>query len=199
MATKIALVGTHGIGKTTIAHGLSFVMKLKGKNVELIAEVARTSPLPINENTTLESQLWIISTQKKREIEAEARSDFIICDRSLLDNYAYYQLAVEKSGKRDPYPHTKGEIFDWMKTYDLLLFLRPDIPLVNDGVRSVDLDFQDSIHDMVLELIAEYQRETGKVLPIIRSGASEFQCKDDIFENPDTLIKIMDVLGNLKY
>jgi len=47
---KIALIGTHGTGKTTLAHELTAESKKRGIHTEFLGELARECPLPINEN-----------------------------------------------------------------------------------------------------------------------------------------------------
>jgi len=41
---KIALVGTHGVSKTTLAYELAGILKRRGKTVELLTEIARDAP-----------------------------------------------------------------------------------------------------------------------------------------------------------
>ena len=38
---KVALVGTHGVGKTTVAYELGGAIKRRGRTVELLTEIAR--------------------------------------------------------------------------------------------------------------------------------------------------------------
>ena len=89
---KLALIGTHGVGKTTLAYDVCALLKKQGQNVELVTEVARRCPFPVNEGTTLEAQLWILHTQIADELAAAQRAQTVICDRSVLDNYCYLIL-----------------------------------------------------------------------------------------------------------
>ena len=66
---KIALIGTHGTGKTTIAHELVAKLKKQKINADFLGELARHCPFPINEGTTKKSQLWIILNQILKEFE----------------------------------------------------------------------------------------------------------------------------------
>ena len=43
---KIALIGTHGTGKTTLAHELVVTLKKQRKAAEFLAEVVRKNPFP---------------------------------------------------------------------------------------------------------------------------------------------------------
>ena len=60
---KIAFIGTHGVGKTTLCYDLAAALKKHGAVVDIVKEVARLSPLPINRQTSLDAQMWILSTQ----------------------------------------------------------------------------------------------------------------------------------------
>ena len=56
---KVAFIGTHGVGKTTLAYGLAMRLKQLGANVGFLEEVARRCPFPINEETSLQAQVLI--------------------------------------------------------------------------------------------------------------------------------------------
>lgn len=145
---KIAFVGTHGVGKTTLCYELAALLKKHGLDVELVKEVARSCPLPINRETSLLAQLWILHSQIAREIEMEARHGVVICDRSVLDNYAYM---LHASG---PQPAAERIVDDWISSYTLLF----RVPRVGrppaDGIRDVDLEFQVAIDDTLDRLLA---------------------------------------------
>ena len=81
---KIAFVGTHGVGKTTLCFDLAAQLKRLDLGVELVKEVARRCPLPINEQTTPDAQAWILHTQMAEELSAAASYEVVICDRSVL-------------------------------------------------------------------------------------------------------------------
>lgn len=146
---KLALIGTHGVGKTTLAYEVCSLLKKSHHNVELVAEVARQSPFPMNEETTLEGQLWILHAQIAAELEAAPRAPVVITDRAVLDNYCYL---VNKFGRQ---PHLETWLAWWMATYSLLIgipIIEESIP--RDGFRSEDRAFQLRIHDLLIELLA---------------------------------------------
>lgn len=70
---KVAFVGTHGVGKTTLCFDLAAQLKRLDLGVDIVKEVARRCPLPINEETTLDAQAWILHTQIAEEIEASSQ------------------------------------------------------------------------------------------------------------------------------
>ena len=151
---KIALVGTHGVGKTTVAYELAARLKRRWKTVELLTEIARECPFPLNDLATSTAYQWIIARQVQLEIEKSARADITVCDRSVLDNFAYYVRRCGAGGEE--YEGLKSFCYSWMKTYDLLVRLPITEPPVDDGFRSVDEGFQreiDQLCDVLFEPI----------------------------------------------
>ncbi len=146
---KLALIGTHGVGKTTLAYEVCTLLKKADQNVELVTEVARRSPFPVNEATTLEGQLWILHAQVATELEAASRAPNVICDRAVLDNYCYL---VNKFGRQ---PHLEQWLEWWMETYTLLVAVPPlTSGITADGFRSENVQFQKQIHEQLNLLLA---------------------------------------------
>lgn len=154
---KVALVGTHGVNKTTIAYELAGVLKRKGKTVELLTEIARECPFPLNEDATREAYQWIIARQVQLEIEKSPRADILVCDRSVLDNFAYYVRRYSKSVNE---AEALGAYCrSWIQTYDLLVRLPIGPPLAADGFRSTDEDFQREIDRLCDEMFDQNYNE----------------------------------------
>jgi AAA domain-containing protein len=146
---KLALIGTHGVGKTTLAYETCSLLKKAHYNVELVTEVARQSPFPVNAATTLEGQLWILHAQIAAELNASRRAPHIICDRSVLDNYCYL---VNKFGRQ---PQLEAWLEWWMESYALLVGVPSAFDEITpDGFRSEDRIFQRRIHDLLNELLS---------------------------------------------
>lgn len=146
---KIAFIGTHGVGKTTLCFELAAALKRDGVHVDLVKEVARLSPLPINQKTSLEAQTWIFATQMAEEIRASSAADVVVCDRSVLDNYAYLMLAFGRQLPLERFMH------HWMKGYDLLFKVPFGGVLAEDGVRDTDAFFAKAVDELVDRLLAE--------------------------------------------
>lgn len=140
-AFKIAFIGSHGVGKTTLCYGLAARLKTSDMLLEVVGEVARRCPLPINRSTTLAAQAWILHTQIAEELVAASRYDVVICDRSVLDNFVYLQLAAGE------YPHLDQLVDAWTRTYDLLVHVPILSELRADGIRSTDPSFQRAVQD----------------------------------------------------
>ncbi len=140
---KVALIGSHGVGKTTLCFELAARLKRRDVDVEMVREVARHCPLPINRQTSLQAQSWILHTQMAWEIEAEAAHELVLCDRSVLDNYCYLHHAAGRRPEWDPL------LRHWLTTYDLLVRVPISTRPRWDGVRDTDTGFQTAIESLL--------------------------------------------------
>jgi nicotinamide riboside kinase len=179
---KIALIGTHGTGKTTLAYDLTGELKKRGVNATMCTEVARRCPLPINRGGSFRGQLWIVVTQIKEEIEAEKDYDVIVCDRSVLDSYVYTYYIAPKDAEK-VWPVVK----EHLKTYDFL-FKTPMVDgyMVKDSIRDVDPAFQTDIDALMSRMLAEnkvpfFELPTENQLEFIKRkvGLNENACLYD--------------------
>ncbi len=137
MGVKIAIIGTHCTGKTTLMKQLVDYLKSKGKKADFVKEVVRDCPFPVNEKTTVKAQDWII----KKQIEEENKKtgyEFLVCDRSVLDCYAYL-FNLLKTDHKELY----SDVLDQLKTYDVLFLTKiKDDKIEADGFRSTDQQFR---------------------------------------------------------
>jgi nicotinamide riboside kinase len=168
---KIGFIGTHGVGKTTLCYGLAARLKARDVVLDIVHEVARRCPLPINERTSVAAQSWILHTQVCDELIASARHPVVICDRSVLDNYVYLLL----SGGRQP--ALDAMVSWWLGTYDRLIY----VPIVDeprdDGMRSTDVAFQRAVDERLLEEL------DARELPALRLQPAERARWLDIVED----------------
>jgi nicotinamide riboside kinase len=157
---KLAFIGSHGVGKTTLCYGLAARLKRRDVALEIVHEVARRSPLPINEATTVPAQRWILLTQIAEELVAGARYPVVLCDRSVLDNYIYLLLAAGSDAVFD------GLVARWLPSYDLLV----RVPVLDspspDGVRAADPAFQRAVDERLERELA------ARGLPVLRLAAA---------------------------
>ena len=175
---KVAFIGTHGVGKTTLCYDLAGALKRGSVSVDMVKEVARQSPLPINRKTSLDAQTWILMTQVAEEIRSKAYHDVVVCDRSALDNYAYMALAC---GRQRPFERFVGH---WMKTYDVLF----KVPIAGaasaDGIRDTDEFFMRSIDTLVDKLLAE-MKVPHQVLPAADRDRWIEQVREVVLKRPE--------------
>jgi thymidylate kinase len=155
---KIAIIGTHGVGKTTLAYQMVAEAKKRGKNACVIHEVARSCPFPLNDDFNVDGAHWIITSQINRELDAKAqKSDFIVCDRSAYDPICYLEarnFTVQNCIQLEAFA------YEWMKTYDHIFYSIPSWQkIVDDGIRSTDIDFQKTVDEQFLYFLSTFPNE----------------------------------------
>ena len=175
---KIAFIGTHGVGKTTLCYDLAGVLKRQDVHVDVVKEVARLSPLPINRQTSIEAQTWILMTQVAEEIRSGAYHEVVVCDRSVLDNYAYMMLACGRQ------PAFERFVAHWMKSYSLLFKVPISGAAAADGVRDTDEFFMRSIDQLVDRLLAE-MKIPHEVLPSGERAGWIDRVRDVVLRRPE--------------
>lgn len=156
---KVAFIGSHGIRKTTAAHGFANAMQRAGRSVEYGREVVRDNPLGINEGATGEAQLWVIVSQIRQELTLAPKSEVLVLDRGVMDNYAYYLRACEGDDRFAVEPMVR----EWSKTYDLVIRLLPDVDLSSDGVRSTSDAFRLEIEGILDDHLDAFVTEGARV------------------------------------
>ncbi len=161
---KIAFMGSHGVGKTTLCFDVAGRLKRLGLGVDLVKEVARSCPLPINRDTTLEAQAWILHTQIAEELAATAVYDVVICDRSVLDNYAYL---VQRMGRLPDYD---AVVARWMGSYDGLFKVPILHPPAFDGTRDTSGIFQSAVDRVIDDLLKDFNISYYRLDPSDRDG-----------------------------
>jgi nicotinamide riboside kinase len=151
-ARKIAFIGSHAVRKTNAVHSFAGAVGRSGRSVEVGREVVRFSPLGMNERATPEAQLWVIMAQIQQELELRNRADVLVLDRAVVDNFAYF---LRVTNGQDPFD-VSPLVARWSTTYDLFVRLRPDTPLLADGVRSTNQRFRNEIEKILDVIIPKY-------------------------------------------
>lgn len=144
MPKLVALIGTHGVGKTTI---FEYLKEEISGHVAFISDIARMCPFSVGETTTPRAQLWILREQIRREDLTEKA----ICDKSVIDHYAYFVYW---------YGH-RSKVETWLAPYALrydLVIKMPANPafLVDDGLRPTDVTFQQDVDRIIDGLLGTW-------------------------------------------
>ncbi|MCB2223610.1 MAG: ATP-binding protein [Actinobacteria bacterium] len=164
-AAKIAFIGSHSVRKTNAVHSFAGAVGRSGRSVEVGREVVRFNPLGLNEGATPEAQLWVLMSQIQQELELRNRTEVLVTDRAVVDNYAYY---LRVTGGGDPFD-VEPLVRNWSATYDLHVRLLPDVPMIYDGVRSTSDAFRDEIEAILDDILP-------RIVPVeksVRIAASE--------------------------
>jgi nicotinamide riboside kinase len=164
---KIGITGTHGVGKTSLAHSLVGTLKEKGSHAVVSSEHERQCPLPAGteERNSLDAQVWIIGRQFIEEVELSAKYPVVVCDRTMLCNYAYFLWNLNKMPKLKNNPMVKvvhDMVDKWVHTYDYLfrIPISNQTTLMKDGFRSTTTNWQKEIDEIIDKIIEEKKLKT---------------------------------------
>jgi len=162
---KLAVIGTHGVGKTTLTYELCSLLKKADYSVELVTETSLRSPFSGEERESVEAHLWLLHAQIAIELESASRAAHLICDRAVLDHYCYL---ASRFGRQ---PQLEQWLNWWMRGYSLLVLVPPMADGVpQDGFQSETLEFQQRIHELMEEMLSHtpFQRLNERVLRLDR-------------------------------
>lgn len=140
---RIAFIGTHGTGKTTLIKELA--KRPEFSNYFIGEEPMRVvSRMGFKTNTDADdaSQLAMMALH-----EHYLGYENLLSDRSVIDAYLYAKYINETTGNvTDSRLRLLNEMmFKNIDKYDYLFWCRPDFDLVADGFRSEDKEFRNGI------------------------------------------------------
>ncbi len=140
---KIAIVGAHGVGKTTLSNQLAERLGLP--ILPDVAVEAFEKGFAISENTPPEVQFWMFS----RQLELERLTEKFIADKCLID-YSVYADIIFDDGR------VTGLLAEMIRknvSYSNIFYLPIEFPLEDNGIRSLDPVFQKKVNDRYLEIL----------------------------------------------
>ena len=153
---KIALISTHGTGKTTLCYEVAAELKKRGLKVKVFSEIAAAAfeqGIPINESTTLPAQMYIMMQHITEELRATIRNyQVVVCDRSVFDNLVYMERRCGANQFVRDFLQGYAEKFP----YDVIYKLPVAGELTDDGIRdSQSREFQEDIYNRLNTLLEE--------------------------------------------
>lgn len=173
----ISFTGAQSTGKTTLLNLIKDLNPYLDSIDEVTRRIKREYNLPINEDGGDITQTMIMSDHIAN-IFRKYDSD-VIFDRCALDGVVYTQWLYNK-GK------VSKEVLQWSKKiyntlidkYDAIFVTSPeDVPLVDDGERSVDIDFREEIIDIFNMYIDDIKIYSRKVNLFVVEGSVEERMK----------------------
>ncbi len=184
---KIAIIGTHFVGKTTVCENLFNDLKDRGHNVGLLTEVIRDCPYPINEMATMKAQDWILDEQRRREKELGKIHDVVLMDRGVIDNFAYWKRIAEKNDLTpEAIKEKEMEVFEYSRNYDVIIWLQPfPDKIINDNFRSVDPDWRKEMHERVNEIMDKFTASYDTPVFVVNGSKKDVaeRVRDIVYKN----------------
>lgn len=134
---KIAICGAHGVGKTTLSKMISEEFWLPILH-DIVVDAHKLG-FTINEETPIERQIWLTGKQ----VEQEKKYTAFVADKCIFD-YHIYAKALDMD--KDVIEITR-KIAIKTQNYDHIFYIKPEFPIVDDGLRSTNIDFQNSVQE----------------------------------------------------
>ena len=160
-----AYTGSHGTGKSTAVADRTGTLKrlYPGKSIHPVMDQEAFCDLPINGETSPESQMWIFSRILNHEIYLLSRFDIIVTDRTVVDPAAYTFASGFESLAADMLAMATHH----MHNYERITFRRI---ITNefchaDGIRETkDKKFRQQVEDVLLDMYISLA-EQGAIAP----------------------------------
>jgi len=147
----ISFTGTHGVGKTTRAFEMGAELKKNSpeKSVRVLTDIEADCPYPIGRGGVLKTQEWIFYNKMAREVDAMARVDLVVTDRTIMDVIAYthclgYQTAAIRM---------MAAAEEHFRNYKQIIFLSTlaNPFQFNDGIRDMDPCFRLKVESILIK------------------------------------------------
>jgi nicotinamide riboside kinase len=173
----ISFTGAQSTGKSTLFEQCKFEGNFSGFDFEpeITRLVKKTYGLAINEAGDDLTQLAILNRHLHNYLTHKDRN--VLLDRCILDGLVYTS-----------YMFLTGKISEEVSEYatflfqklidkiDIIFYTEPEIPLVDDGERSVNVEFRDKIVQLFEEAIDHFN------VPVVRLSGSKQERIDTIYK-----------------
>lgn len=158
---KIALSGLHSQGKTTLLNELVKLDKFKYfTKVSSPTRLLQKEGFTINEHGDEVTQTCIMMQHLKNVLQYNKNAIF---DRCALDGYAY-GLVFRKKLINERLFHVFNELFyTTMKHYDFIFYIEPELEVVNDSTRSLDINFFNTVKSNFEDVILKHNINVKRV------------------------------------
>lgn len=122
---KIALIGAPASGKTTIAAGLFYNLKILGKKVEVVPELIKHK---VYQNLSFGADGFDIqNTLEQKALEENLQKapnlEFLICEAPLCNGFFYSSFYK----KKEEWPILEKIAAKGINSYDLIIFVKHNI------------------------------------------------------------------------
>jgi len=187
---KVAISGSHGVGKTTLAYSISNCYA--DYNVKINTHIARElirQGYPLGREATDESYIQYIIAQLAAEQEA-SNIDLFISDRSLLDPLSYAIVNMKTEGSTVSQSIIELLKCIWLlelQQYDLYIFVPIEFSMIEDGVRPKGEKYRKLVENQMIQLLEEYHVKYIRVFGTIEERNAQAVNAINIILNDNNL------------
>lgn len=176
MQTRVALVGAHGVGKTTLLKSLEKSLEHEGLAARLMPEIPRMICDAVRDATffrrgknTLLKQTAIIVGQLVMEGQPPRSQGLLLCDRTVVDHWAYTRALFrsELQGLAEMAAF-EDMLQRHCNCYNCVYYIPIEFGPHDDGTREADPAFQRDIDSEIIGLLNAW-----KVLFVTVTGSVE--------------------------
>lgn len=189
----ISFTGAQCTGKTTLLKECKSTYSDEWRFVdEVTRKVMREDGLTINEDGDNLTQLFILKEHLQNHVVPGGEK--WILDRCILDGYVYTRWLWEQGSVEKWVLDYAGCLLSMLgKRLDVILYTEPDdIPIEDDGERSIDKSFRDDIikiyEDLLTRSVSTPGRDTWR-RKIVRLSGTVDERMSTINSNIQTLLK----------
>jgi len=153
---KIGFCGTMCVGKTTLVNALKELPEFKDYTFRTErSKYLRDLGIPLNTDSTLKGQTIFLA-----ERATELMKKNIITDRTVIDVMAF------SSKSKTIFPQEKKDFeklaSNLIREYDYIFYIpSKGIPIENNGVRTTDPIYRESIDLQIQQLLIKYSHNIG--------------------------------------
>lgn len=178
MKTRVAIVGTHCTGKSTLIEQLKQdkdIQKLDFVFIESPTRSLKEKGLHINNKASNYDETQRECLIYDRRVIKDTRNRNVISDRCLLDTFIYTQyLYQDNKVTLDVYKMVDTFWRNTQSEYTIFILTSPKgIELKLDNARIQDVEFRNKIHDLFIEEITNNQIKSLSKFFIIEGTEEE--------------------------
>lgn len=172
---RVAFSGAQSTGKTTLLNALRKSADFKDcKFWDEITRQIKEQGFEINEQGTDATQLKIMQEHKRRVTVED--SGLVIFDRCSLDGLVYTQYLYNKGQLTKETLDEATRVFEeTISSWDAIFFLRPEFEIVDDGVRSVNVEFHRNIVFLFNHFIEKYNLQVIQLTGSVEDRVQQFK------------------------
>ncbi len=164
---RIAVIGTQNSGKSTLIKEFLKVWPMYKTPEKTYRDIIKERKIKNNKEGDSESQKIILNALID-EVQ-QAKGDFLIFDRCVIDNIAYtLWLNAHDKVSNSFVLDTKFLALQTLKLFDIIFYLplHSSIPLKEKDQRDPDPVFREEIDNIFRALVVSYEKQTGAFFPL---------------------------------